>query len=165
MNKRWYVLQVSAGKEIEVKNRLEQQGYKVLVPLTERLLRKKGSWHKRVDIIFTGYVFIKMAYNWSDYHRICIIPNVIRLLGGGNSPIPLTDKEIMALRKIDMLRSISTVKFDEDGNLIPLKGILFEFKDSLISYKRRQRRAVIELEIAKNKTPVTVSFKETKGEL
>lgn len=160
MSKRWYVLQVRTGKEIAVKNKLEQKGYKVLVPLTERLLRKKGSWHKRVDIIFTGYVFIKMAYNWSDYHRICIIPNVIRLLGGGNSPIPLTDKEIMAVRKIDMLRSISTVKFDKNGSMIPLNGILMEFKDSIISYKRRQRRAIIEMPIAKTRTTFTVSFIE-----
>lgn len=161
MSKRWYVLQVRTGKEIAVKNKLEQKGYKVLVPLTERLLRKKSSWHKRVDIIFTGYVFIKMAYNWSDYHRICTIPDVIRLLGGvGNPPIPLTDEEIMAVRKIDMLRSISTVKFDKDGSMIPLNGILKEFKDSIISYKRRQRRAVIEMSIAKTRTTFTVSFIE-----
>lgn len=160
MSKQWYVLQVSTGKEIEVKNRLEQQGYKVLVPLTERLLRKRGSWNKQIDVIFTGYIFIKLDYKWSDYYHICKLPNVIRLLGGGNSPIPLTNEEIMTVRKIDMLRSISTVKFDKDGSLIPLKGILFEFKDSLINYKRRQRRAVIELTIAKNKTKVTVSFIE-----
>lgn len=161
MSKRWYVLQVSTGKEVQVKNSLEQQGYKVLVPLLERQIRQKGIWHKQLDVIFTGYVFVKLEYKWSDYYHLCTLPDVIKILGGGKSPIPLTDEEIMTVRKLDMLSSASLVKF-EDGKLIPLKGLLLEFKDSLKSYKRRQRRAVVEVEIAKSKTLVTVSFTEIK---
>ena len=67
----------------------------------------------------------------------------------------------MTVRKLDMLSSASLVKF-ENGKLIPLKGLLLEFKDQIISYKRRQRRAVIEVNIAKTKTLVTVSFTEAK---
>ena len=122
---------------------------------------KKGIWHKQLDVIFTGYVFVKLEYKWSDYYHLCTLPDVIKILGGGKSPIPLTDEEIMSVRKLDMLSSASLVKF-EDGELIPLKGLLLEFKDSLKSYKRRQRRAVIEVEIAKSKTLVTVSFTEVK---
>ena len=162
MSKRWYVLQVSTGKEVNVKNRLEQQGYKVLVPLLEKQIRRKGIWNKQYEVIFTGYVFVKLDYKWSDYYYMCTLPDVIKILGGGRSPIPLSDEEIMTVRKLDMLSSASLVKF-EDGKLIPLKGLLLEFKDFIKSYKRRQRRAVIEVEIAKNKTPVTVSFKEITG--
>lgn len=161
MSKRWYVLQVNTGKEVQVKNSLEHQGYKVLVPLLERQIRQKGIWHKQLDVIFTGYVFVKLEYKWSDYYHLCTLPDVIKILGGGKSPIPLTNEEIMTVRKLDMLSSASLVKF-EDGELIPLKGLLLEFKDSLKSYKRRQRRAVIAVEIAKSKTLVTVSFTEVK---
>lgn len=157
---KWYVLQVTTDKEIEIKNRLEKQGYKVLVPLVEKIIRQKGKWKRQIDIIFRGYIFVKLDYKWSDYYSLCKCPGVIRLLGGGRNPIPLTDEEIMTVRRIDMLRSASLVEFDNEGKLIPLNGILKEFKDQLISYKRRQRRAVIELTIAKNKTPVTVSFIE-----
>lgn len=161
MSKRWYVLQVNTGKEVQVKNSLEHQGYKVLVPLLERQIRQKGMWHEQLDVIFTGYVFVKLEYKWSDYYHICTLPDVIKILGGGKSPIPLTNEEIMTVRKLDMLSSASLVRF-KDGKLIPLKGLLLEFKDSLKSYKRRQRRAVIEVEIAKSKTLVTVSFTEVK---
>ena len=157
---KWYVLQVTTDKEIEIKNRLEKQGYKVLVPLVEKIIRQKGKWKRQINVIFRGYIFVKLDYKWSDYYNLCKCPGVIRLLGGGKNPIPLTDEEIMTVRRIDMLRSASLVEFDNDGKLIPLAGILKEFKDQLISYKRRQRRAVIELTIAKNKTPVTVSFIE-----
>lgn len=157
---KWYVLQVTTDREIEIKNRIEKQGYKVLVPLVEKIIRQKGKWKRQIDIIFRGYIFVKLDYKWSDYYSLCKCPGVIRLLGGGKNPIPLTDEEIMTVRRIDMLRSASLVEFDNDGKLIPLNGILKEFKDQLISYKRRQRRAVIELTIAKNKTPVTVSFIE-----
>lgn len=157
---KWYVLQVTTDKEIEIKNRIEKQGYKVLVPLVEKIIRQKGKWKRQIDIIFRGYIFVKLDYKWSDYYSLCKCPGVIRLLGGGKNPIPLTDEEIMTVRRIDMLRSASLVEFDNEGKLIPLNGILKEFKDQLISYKRRQRRAVIELTIAKNKTPVTVSFIE-----
>nr|DAJ83890.1 MAG TPA: hypothetical protein [Bacteriophage sp.] len=157
---KWYVLQVTTDREIEIKNRIEKQGYKVLVPLVEKIIRQKGKWKRQIDIIFRGYIFVKLDYKWSDYYSLCKCPGVIRLLGGGKNPIPLTDEEIMTVRRIDMLRSASLVEFDNEGKLIPLNGILKEFKDQLISYKRRQRRAVIELTIAKSKTPVTVSFIE-----
>ena len=161
MSKKWYVLQVSTGKETEVRNLLERQGYKVLVPLTQKLIRRKGSWHKSLDIVFTGYVFIKLNYSWIDYYNICKCRSVIKILGGGYSPVPLSDNEIMNVRRLDMLRFISNVKFDSNGNMIPLSGILSEFKDCLISIKRRQKRAVIELEIAGEKARITVPFEET----
>ncbi len=161
MSKKWYVLQVSTGKETEVRNLLERQGYKVLVPLTQKLIRRKGSWHKSLDIVFTGYVFIKLNYSWIDYYNICKCRSVIKILGGGYSPVPLSDNEIMNVRRLDMLRFVSKVKFDADGNIIPLSGILSEFKDCLISVKRRQKRAVIELEIAGEKARITVPFEET----
>ena len=66
MSKKWYVLQVITGREAEVKNLLECQGYKVLVPLTTKLIRRKGCWHKSLDTVFTGYVFLKLNYNWTD---------------------------------------------------------------------------------------------------
>lgn len=157
---KWYVLQVTTDREIEIKNRIEKQGYKVLVPLVEKIIRQKGKWKRQIDIIFRGYIFVKLDYKWSDYYSLCKCPGVIRLLGGGKNPIPLTDEEIMTVRRIDMLRSASLVEFDNEGKLIPINCILLEFKEHLISYKRRQRRAVIELTIAKNKTPVTVSFIE-----
>ena len=157
---KWYVLQVTTDKEIEIKNRLEKQGYKVLVPLVEKIIRQKGKWKRQINVIFRGYIFVKLDYKWSDYYNLCKCPGVIRLLGGGKNPIPLTDEEIMTVRRIDMLRSASLVEFDNEGKLIPINGILLEFKEHLISYKRRQRRAVIELTIAKNKTPVTVLFIE-----
>lgn len=162
---KWYVLQVTTDKEIEIKNRLEKQGYKVLVPLVEKIIRQKGKWKRQINVIFRGYIFVKLDYKWSDYYSLCKCPGVIRLLGGGKNPIPLTDEEIMTVRRIDMLRSASLVEFDNEGKLIPLNGILKEFKDQLISYKRRQRKAVIELTIAKNKTPVTVSFIEKQKQL
>lgn len=162
---KWYVLQVTTDKEIEIKNRLEKQGYKVLVPLVEKIIRQKGKWKRQINVIFRGYIFVKLDYKWSDYYNLCKCPGVIRLLGGGKNPIPLTDEEIMTVRRIDMLRSASLVEFDNEGKLIPLNGILKEFKDSLISCNRRQRRAVIELTIAKKKTQVTVSFTEKQKQL
>lgn len=162
---KWYVLQVTTDQEIEIKNRLEKQSYKVLVPLIEKVIRSKGQWKRQIDVIFRGYIFVKLDYKWSDYYNLCKCPGVIRLLGGGKNPIPLTDEEIMTVRRIDMLRSASLVEFDNEGKLIPLNGILKEFKDSLISCNRRQRRAIIELTIAKKKTQVTVSFTEKQKQL
>lgn len=162
---KWYVLQVTTDKGIEIKNRLEKQGYKVLVPLVEKIIRQKGKWKRQINVIFRGYIFVKLDYKWSDYYNLCKCPGVIRLLGGGKNPIPLTDEEIMTVRRIDMLRSASLVEFDDDGSLVALNGILKEFKDSLISCNRRQRRAVIELTIAKKKTQVTVSFTEKQKQL
>lgn len=53
----------------------------------------KGKWITQQHILFDGYVFVRMDYEWSKYYVFKGIPNIIRLLGGGTSPIPLTDKE------------------------------------------------------------------------
>lgn len=157
---KWYVLSVVTGREIEVKNRLEQMGIKTLVPLLEKVLRQKGSWRRVINTVFTGYVFIKCDYTWNLYYKINSIGGIMRILGGGKDPTPLTDEEIMTVRRIDMLRNASEVTFDNEGRIQPLNGILKEFKDRIISINRRQRRAKIKLRIAKTDTIVTVSFLE-----
>ena len=68
--------------------------YDAVVPIESKLIRSKGEWTTQPHILFDGYVFVRMDYEWSKYYVFKGIPNIIRLLGGGTSPIPLNGHRI-----------------------------------------------------------------------
>lgn len=162
---KWYVLYVSAGRELDVLKELRRRGISAEVPLENRVIRSKGKWTTKKYVIFQGYVFVHLEYNWFQYYVISKIGGVIRLLGGGHSPEPLSKSETERLIESTKLFSEpSTVRLFDGGYEI-LNGILLMFKDRIKSLDRHAHRAVIETDIAGQKTKFTLSFMTDKQTL
>ncbi len=70
----WYVIQVGAGKEEEIARELQKQGIRALVPVEDRPIHSKGAWIRKRYVIFSGYVFVSMAYKAENYYRVRKIP-------------------------------------------------------------------------------------------
>lgn len=87
---KWYILQVTTGKETEVKNELLRRGVQAVVPIEKRMIHRGKKWTTKEYVVFVGYVFIKIMHSWSQYYILSGINGVIRLLGGGKHPEPLT---------------------------------------------------------------------------
>ena len=68
MNIKWYVLYVNTGQEHAVAEQLRHRGYDAIVPIENKLIRSKGKWIAQPHILFDGYVFIRMDYEWSKYY-------------------------------------------------------------------------------------------------
>lgn len=164
MNIKWYVLYVNTGQEHAVAEQLRQRGYDTIVPCENKLIRSKGKWITQPHVLFDGYVFVRMDYEWSKYYVFKGIPNIIRLLGGGTNPIPLTDKESdFILTLSELLKTPSVLKFT-DNNYETVSGFLAENKDKIVKVRKRYKKATVKITLAGEPTELTVSFTEKTPE-
>lgn len=103
---RWYAIQSYSGHENKVQRLIqrridEEQGepeekqiQEVLVPTQEVVEIRNG---KRVTVtrkLYPGYVLVKMVYNQRTGHLVSGIQGVIKFLGSGSEPQPLSDEEL-----------------------------------------------------------------------
>jgi transcriptional antiterminator NusG len=103
---RWYAIQAYSGHENKVQRLIQRrideepgepeqkQIQEVMVPTQEIVELRNG---RRVTVtrkLYPGYVLVKMVYNQRTAHAITGIQGVLKFLGSGNEPQPLTDEEL-----------------------------------------------------------------------
>jgi transcription antitermination factor NusG len=94
---RWYAAYTNANHERRVADQLAIRGVEHFLPSYPSVRRWKD---RRVQLelpLFPGYVFLRLAL--SDRLRILQIPSLVRLVGFGDTPVPLDDEEIDSLRR------------------------------------------------------------------
>lgn len=157
-NNKWYILQVQTGSELDVQKELLRRGVEAVVPLENRQIHRAKQWISKQYIVFSGYVFIHMMYSWSQYYILSGINGVIRLLGGGHQPEPLslTESEWI-LNLSDMLKEPSVIKLTENSYEV-ISGVLLDLKDNIIKVERHHRRAVVKLHIAGQEQIIKFSY-------
>ncbi len=94
----WYALHVKCHKELEVASHLASEGYETLVP-THRVRRKWSDRSKDVDLpLFPSYAFCR--FNPEAKFAIVSMPSVLKIVGFGSAPIPISAEEIDSLRVV-----------------------------------------------------------------
>ena len=109
VEKGWYILCCQVGKELEIKERLEQKIattaglnekiFEVLVPEEEEIQIKKGEKVKVRKAVYKGYIYIHMVVTPETYSIVRSITGVKGFLGGAN-PQKLSEKEVENLKKL-----------------------------------------------------------------
>lgn len=164
-NHKWYVLHVKTGQELEIAEKLKSRGFSAVVPTENRVIRKGGKWIQQMYIVFTGYVFVYMNYSWSKYYAMSGIYGIIKILGGGQNPTPLSKSEaefILTLSK--MLAEPSVLKFFDDNTYEIVSGFLSEYADKITKVERRYKMATVKITVAGEEKEIKVSFIENKGQ-
>lgn len=160
-NHKWYVLQVKTGYEEKVVNALNNRGYTTTIPNENRMIRRGGKWIEQPYIVFPGYVFVYLDYSWAKYYAMSGIFGVIKLLGGGHEPTPLSKSEAVFINQLsELLMQPSVIEFYEDGNYKCISGFLADNKDKIVKLERRYKRAVVLITIAGEEKQIKVSFNE-----
>lgn len=156
---RWYVLQVATGAELSIQKELQRRGVEAAVPIENRIIRSGGKWVKKQYVVFSGYIFIKMSYTWSQYYILSGINGIIRILGGGNSPDALTPAEAEWIQQLnELLKEPSVVDLRENGSYEIISGALICCKDNIVQIQRHHRRAIVKLNVAGTDTTIKLSF-------
>jgi len=103
MAKQWYVLRVQTAREDQVKEGLEKRvkalGMEhvisnVVVPTEKVKEIKRGAATVRERKIYPGYVMVEMELNDDTLMLISETPGVGGLLGTGNTPVPMSEKDV-----------------------------------------------------------------------
>lgn len=154
-----YVLYVKSGKELEIKKMLQDNKIIAKVPVEEKLIRTKGEWIVKENIIFTGYVFVEINYNAEIYYLIKGLPNVFGILGYDNKPKALSILEaewIKALTKETLKPSL--IKIIADGHIEVVDGVLSLFKNNIKKIDKHKKKATIEITLMNEIKELELSF-------
>lgn len=155
----WYVLQVKTGNEESVRDKLNEAGFHALVPAENKLIRSKGNWSKKKNIIFSGYVFVNFTYDADSYYKITSMDHVIKILGSKKEPSTLSFLEAEWIRVLSENGILEPTLVEvENKQLKVLKGVLQNFKSRIKSYDIRQRKAVFEITVCGEIKEITLSI-------
>lgn len=160
-NHKWYVIHVRTGSELDIAEQLRKRGFSAVVPTENRVIRKGGKWTQKIYIVFAGYVFVYMDYNWSKYYAMSGIYGIIKILGGGQNPTPLSKSETEFILKLsELLAEPSVLKFKDDNSYEVISGFLADYTDNITKVERRYKKATVKVTVAGEEKEIKVSFVE-----
>lgn len=102
-NKNWYIIHTYSGFEQKVaeslRGRAQAYGFsdqigQILIPTEEVVELRGGKKVTSKRLLYPGYVLVQMEMNDQLWHEVKNTPRVTGFVGGGNSPVPLTQAEV-----------------------------------------------------------------------
>jgi|HubBroStandDraft_4_1064222.scaffolds.fasta_scaffold85199_1 transcription antitermination factor NusG len=95
----WFAVQAKTAREPMVAQILKSKGYEIFLPVVKTRPDVAGITLMGERALFPGYLFLRFDPKLSAL--IVTTPGVIRILGFGRNPVPLDEREIDTLRKVD----------------------------------------------------------------
>jgi transcription antitermination factor NusG len=152
----WYAVQTRSNSERLVHRVLEEKGYELFLPMYGEQRR----WSDRVKQIniplFPGYVFCRL----DSRNRLPILqsPGVVRIVGNGNLPLPISEEEIEAVKNV-VKSNLPYIPWPslvpghrvvvDRGPLTGLQGVLLRVRHGhrlVVSISMLQRAVAVELD-------------------
>lgn len=144
---KWYVLQVMTGMEDQIQEQLTRKGIHAAVPHELRVLHTGGKWLQREYVLIPSYVFIQIEYTATLFYALKGTSGVIRLLGDGGRPSPLTAEEEDWISSWESPLKPSTIRFIDSGGYQVISGPLTGQNVKILKIDRHRRRAKVEISI------------------
>jgi transcription termination/antitermination protein NusG len=176
---KWYAIQTYSGHENKVQRLIqrrieeeagepeEKQIQEALVPTQEAVELRNG---KRVTVtrrLYPGYVLVKMEYNQRTGHLISNIQGVLKFLGTGADPKPLTEDELSAI-----FGGVETVAPEEEKVAIPFRvgqvvevveGPFSEFSGTVQEVDHDKGKVKVEVSLFGRPTSLELDYTQLKG--
>ncbi|HEY8593678.1 MAG TPA: transcription termination/antitermination protein NusG [Devosiaceae bacterium] len=170
MAKRWYIVQAYSNFERKVAEairekvaakKLDEMFDEVLVP-TEKVVEVRRG--RKVDAerkFFPGYVLVKMDMTDETFHLIKNIPKVTGFLGSDNKPMPISEKEAMAiLQQVQegVEHPKPSVSFEVGEQVRVADGPFASFNGFVEEVDEERARLKVEVSIFGRPTPVELEY-------
>lgn len=150
----WYVIQVRTGTEEEIQRQCENIIdnsilEKSFIPKYEQERKYQGEWHTELKVLFPGYVFLVSGEKEKLFFELKRIIGLTKLLGTGETIVPLTDEEISFLLRLG--GEEQNVKMSEgiieNDRVVVLSGPLKGNEGLIRKIDRHKRKAWLEIEM------------------
>ena len=170
MAKRWYIVQAYSNFERKVaedirqkvaQNKLQDLFEDVIVPTEKVVEMRRG---RKVDAerkFFPGYVLVKMDMTNEAFHLIKNTPKVTGFLGSGDKPMPISEKEAMAiLQQVQegVEHPKPSVSFEVDEQVRVSDGPFASFNGVVEEVDEERARLKVEVSIFGRPTPVELEY-------
>ena len=162
----WYVVWTRTGQEEKVlqvcrKKITDQEAFEeCFLPKYEKAWKENGKWGKKEAVLFPGYLFFITENPDKLFWELNKVPEVTKILGDGEKPIPLYPHEIEFLKKYtdpDHVMEMSTGDLI-GGQLVVTDGPLKDYQGKVVHIDRRKREATLELEFFGRTTRIKVGL-------
>jgi transcriptional antiterminator RfaH len=151
----WFVVYVNPSQENFAAAVLCCKGYDVFLPTYAA--RRRGSSDKVIAQrpLFPGYLFCRCGPEITG--RIVTTPGVIRIVGAGKTPIPVSEEEVTSIRTLVSANvAVRPWRYLPAGTLVriengPLKGV-----QGILIAEGSRSRLVVSISILQRSTAVTL---------
>lgn len=169
--KRWYVIQVYAGYEDQVKldlgKQIAQKGLEdyfgeILVPSIK--VKEFLSEEETDQRLFPGYVLIEFEANPETMRLVVTLPRVLKFLGG-KDPMPLSQKEvdrIVSSMKGEVVVSSNKIEFESGSEVDIIAGPFAGFVGIVDKIDKDAEKLTVMVSIFGRLTPVELGFDQVK---
>ncbi|MGA2545114.1 MAG: antiterminator LoaP [Rectinemataceae bacterium] len=137
---------------------------RLIIPKKMIPIRRGGDTIKNLMPVFPGYIFIDsedILGELDAYWTIRKTPGFIRFLRDSSSPTPLSDHDVLLLRRFISFgeyADTSKVTFDEHDRIVVLEGPLKGLEGQIIKVNRRKGRAKVLLDMYGEAFPIDLGF-------
>jgi transcription termination/antitermination protein NusG len=178
---RWYAVQSYSGHENKVQRLIqrrideepgepeEKQIQEVMVPTREEVELRSG---KRVTVtrkLYPGYVLVRMVYNQRTAHLISSIQGVIKFLGTGAEPAPLTDDELAKVlgqeeeAPVPEAAPVMHIPFSHRQVVEVTEGPFKEFSGTVQEIDHDKGKVKVEVSLFGRPTSIELDYTQLRG--
>ncbi len=170
MTKRWYIVHAYSNFEKKVAESIKEQSVQkglgdlfeqVLVPTEEIIEVRRGRKIKSERRFFPGYVLVKMELTDQAFHLIKNTPKVTGFLGSGDKPMPISEKEALAiLQQVQegVEHPKPSVSFEVGEQVRVADGPFASFNGVVEEVDEERARLKVEVSIFGRPTPVELEY-------
>jgi transcriptional antiterminator NusG len=174
MAARWYVLHVYSGFEAKVAEAIRDKALKqgiqdriedIMVPTEEIVEIKRGQKVNSERKVFPGYVLAKMDMSDQIWHLVKDTPKVTGFLGGGNKPVPISEKEaarLMTQLQEGIEKPRAAITFEIGEKVKVMEGPFATFEGLVEEIDEGKGRVKVSVSIFGRATPVELEFSQVE---
>jgi transcriptional antiterminator NusG len=166
----WYVIHTYSGYEQKVKLSLLEQFDRseskerlgeIVIPTEEVVEVRKGKKKISSRKFFPGYVLINVDMTEDIWYMIKDTPKVTGFLGGGATPVPLSEEEVKLI--MEQMRGESTrlkpkVLFEKGEDVRVIEGPFVNFNGTVEDVNHDKGKVKVMVSIFGRATPVELEF-------
>jgi transcription termination/antitermination protein NusG len=176
---KWYAVQTYSGHENKVQRLIqrrieeepgepeEKEIQEVVVPTQEVVELRNG---KRVTVtrrLYPGYVLVKMVYNQRTGHAISNIQGVLKFLGTGADPKPLSEDELSKIfggpEEVAVEDEKVEIPFHVGQVVEVIEGPFSEFSGTVQDVDHDKGKVKVEVSLFGRPTSLELDYTQLKG--
>lgn len=153
IDRRWYVLKTKPHAESQVQSILETRQIATFLPLLKQT--------RRSEVLFPGYLFVRIARNSDQFVRSRSVPGVSYILNIDGSPEPINDELVEEIRRrVEKENNINPITRFSSGDRVIVRSGPFQGLDAVFERALTPRgRSLILMTLLGKTTRVQVDFR------
>lgn len=154
--KHWYLIHTKPNQEELAKNHLEDQRYRIYLPMAFTRRKRRGKAVRLVNAMFPRYLFIYLNDTTDDWGPIRSTIGVSTLVHFGLSPAKIPSDLIDALKERENSEGIHDLphRAFEKGQKVIISEGLFEGYEAVFTSRDSQERVTLLLKIVENSVKI-----------